>query len=682
MNQIINEQVSIEKVDRCAFLTIDYPPVNALSTAVRAGLLQGIEQLENDHQVQAIVIFCRGKTFIAGADIKEFGQPPQEPFLPDVVNRIAACRKPVIAALFGTSLGGGFEVALACHYRIALSDAKVGLPEVNLGLIPGAGGTQRLPKIVGVGKAIEMITSGKHYAVKALQDTGLFDAITEGDLEQACIDFVANLKSVEHKPLTEKAAMDTGFDWQRERQKVMAKARGASAPVVAFDVIEKTWMLPVSEGMKIEREAFLKLRDSVESKALRHVFAAERAAGKLPFDASPLQVEKVGVVGGGNMGSGIATALLNAGYQVTVIEHNAQAAEAAHKRIHSNIEGAVKRGKMSPDTATEQLTHLIVSADKQQLGDCDLVIEAVFEDLQVKKDLFAELNRICKADCLFASNTSYLDINAIADASGRALQFVGMHFFSPAHLMKLLEVVRGDASSEQAIATAMAVGKKLKKVAVLVGVCFGFAGNRMYTRYGREIQQMLLEGAAIEQVDKAMLAFGMAMGPLAVQDLSGIDIGHAARSTQPFPAHDPGYFRPSAIMVENGRLGRKTGKGFYRYDETGKAEVDEAAEQMIREEANRLKIAQKALDDDEIQRRAWLALVSEGVALLEEGIVQRASDIDVIWINGYGFPRHKGGPMFMAKQLGHNKIAEAMHRLQESYGDKIWPQRDWSLIDN
>ncbi|MGX5174252.1 3-hydroxyacyl-CoA dehydrogenase NAD-binding domain-containing protein [Aliikangiella sp. IMCC44653] len=671
-------QVILEKRNNIGLITIDYPPVNALSQNVRQGLVEGVEAFENDLQVKAIIITCKARTFIAGADIKEFGMPPSKPFLPDVVNRIEASNKPVVAAMFGTSLGGGFEVALACHYRVAYKNAKVGLPEVNLGLIPGAGGTQRLPRVLGVDKSIQMITTGNHLQADSFSDTALFDCLVanDKDLIEATIEFVE--QRLAQGQLCVKRVGDlnvdsTKIDWQSLKAQVVKKARGKQAPVTALEVIENSINLSITEGMKIEREAFLTLRESEQSAALRHAFSAEKQANKTSLTGEPQQVELVGVVGGGNMGSGIATAFLNKGFKVVLVERNSEALAAGAGRINDNFKKNLSRGAMTQDQMNAALANLSTATEYKSLAKVDLVIEAIFEDLEVKKQLFSQLDKVCKKTCIFASNTSYLDINQIANSLTEPSRLVGMHFFSPAHIMKLLEVVKAEKSSEIALATAMNVGKLLGKQAVLVGVCFGFAGNRMYTRYGREVQQMLLEGASIEQIDQAMTSWGMAMGPLAVQDLSGIDIGHNARSAQPFPSHDPGYFRAAACMVEKGRLGRKSGMGFYSYA-SGKPQHDPEADNLIRLTAQSLNIEQRKFSEQEIVERALMALISEGLSLLAEGIVQRISDIDVIWLHGYGFPRHKGGPMFQAQQMGKKAVELKLAELRNAFGDKIWPQ--------
>lgn len=687
MTENIKQPVSIEHKGAIGVVTIDYAPVNALSQQVRVGLFNAIENLDNDKAVKVIIIRCQGNTFIAGADIKEFGKPASEPFLPDLVNRIEATTKPVIASLFGTSLGGGFEVALACHYRLALSNAKVGLPEVNLGLIPGAGGTQRLMRILGPEQALAMITSGRHYNVSEFSASNLFDQIIDGelvDLEQQSLHFAKQL--IDNNELTpprvgDISLLNDDFNWQAAKVDIIKKARGKQAPVVAFDVLEKTHHMTIADGMVYERQQFLILRSSEQSAALIHAFSAEKQAAKLlnnPTNNSvsvPVcHIANVGIIGGGNMGSGIATCFLMANFNVQLIEQSSEALVAGLARISNNFASNVKRGAMTQAAADDCLKKLAGSSDYQSLSHCDLVLEAVFEDIEVKKALFKKVTSVCKAQTILATNTSYLDIDEIAASISYPQQLVGMHFFSPANIMKLLEVVKAKQTSEQVIATAMQVGKQLKKISVLVGVCFGFAGNRMYTRYGREVQQMLLEGARVEQIDHAMTQWGMAMGPLAVQDLSGIDIGHNARSAQAFPQHDKGYFRAAAALVAAGRLGRKTQAGFYQYDQQGKATATTEVTELLQATAQELQIQQRVFTDEGIVHRALFALISEGFALLEAGIVQRISDIDVIWLHGYGFPRYKGGPMFQAAQLGKLKVEQELNQLADEFGQAIWPK--------
>ncbi len=677
--------VSFQTVNNIGIINIDYPPVNALSQSVRQGLVDGIVQFEQDESIDAIIIRCEKRTFIAGADIKEFAQAPLEPHLPDVVNRIEASKKPVIASLFGTSLGGGFEVALACHFRVALESAKVGLPEVNLGLIPGAGGTQRLPRIVGITKALQMITSGKHYSVKDFSKSKLFDQFFSANenLNESTIKFVKNRltnDSLKISRVGEQTMIDDVDDWQQTLDKIRKRSRGKDAPNVAARILLDTRSQTILDGMAVERKEFIKLKESEQSEALRFAFAAERQASKTDFNANPLPIKSVGVIGGGTMGSGIATAFLSAGFNIILIEQNEPALTLGKQRIESNFSANVKRDRMTQTQIEGYLDSLTTSVDYQSLSHCDLVIEAVFENMEVKKTIFKQFDQVCKSDCILATNTSYLDIDEIASAVRDPSRVIGMHFFSPANIMKLLEVVQAKASSEQALVTAMSIAKKLNKISVLVGVCFGFAGNRMYTRYGREVQQMLLEGASVSQVDNALTNWGMAMGPLAVADMSGLDIGYHARSSQPFPEYDKGYFKPAELMYLKKRYGRKTGAGYYQYNDVGKAISDPMVDELIAKEAKQLAIAPIEFCDELIVNRALYALISEGLQLLADGIVKRASDIDVIWLHGYGFPRHKGGPMFQAKQMGRDKLELELDQLRSIEGDKIWPKVDMALI--
>ncbi|MGB0495227.1 MAG: 3-hydroxyacyl-CoA dehydrogenase NAD-binding domain-containing protein [Kangiellaceae bacterium] len=676
--------VSYSSDNEIGIISIDYPPVNALSQSVRQGIMDGIEKFEADQTIKAIIIRCKDRTFIAGADIKEFGAAPLEPHLPDVVNRIEASSKPVIASLFGTSLGGGFEVALACHYRVALASAKVGLPEVNLGLIPGAGGTQRLPRMVGVKKALEMITSGVHYSVTTLP-SNLFDCIfnANDDLNESTLKFVKDL--IDSNKLAcikvgEIKIVNDIEDWNQTISLVSKKSRGKDAPNVAASILQNSLDLNISQGMALERKEFLKLKESEQSAALRFAFGAERQAAKTDFKAAPLDVKTVGIIGGGTMGSGIATAFLSSGFKVVLIEQNDEALAMGKERIQKNFLNNIKRKRMSQKSVDGFLASFSTSIDYQSLSECDLVIEAVFENMDVKKIIFKQFDQVCKPSCILATNTSYLDINEISSVVSDPSRVIGMHFFSPANVMKLLEVVKAEKSSEQALVTAMSVAKKLRKISVMVGVCFGFAGNRMYTRYGREIQQMLLEGAKVSQIDTALTKWGMAMGPLAVVDMSGIDIGCNARRSQEFPSYDPGYFKAAELMFNNNRYGRKTKAGFYQYDESGKSSSDPLVDKMITEKAIELDIEQKQFSDNDITERAVLALISEGLQLLADGIVQRASDIDVIWLHGYGFPRHKGGPMFQAKQMGKEALESKLDKRRKVEGDRIWPKVDTSLI--
>ncbi len=626
---------------------------------MRSGLVECLRQTEADENIQATILLCAGRTFIAGADIKEFGQPPQQPSLPEVLQTLDDCRKPVIAALHGTALGGGLETALSCRYRIGLKSARIGLPEVNLGLIPGAGGTQRLPRIAGLENALNMITSGRHVDTAEALSMGVLDRLAAtDDLLTAAIDYAQEILAQGTLKIrcsdikmedsdTNRAIVS---NWQ---QRVSKKSRGQESPLVALEAISATLKLPFTEGLLKERELFQRCMASAQSKALRHIFFAERAAAKLPdsIPNSPMDISTAAVIGGGTMGRGIAMCFANKNIPVLVIEMQQEQLDQALAAIDKIYAKMVKGGRISAQQQQQRLALISGSCDYTALVEVDLVIEAAFEKLAVKHEIFSNLDRHCKAGAILATNTSYLDIEAIAGAAEDPSRVVGMHFFSPAHIMKLLEVVRTKQSSPATISSMMNLGKTLGKRAVLVGNGFGFAANRMYSAYGCEGQQMLLEGVTPQQLDQAMKDWGMAMGPTAVLDLSGIDIGYNARQQNPNRPTDPTYFKPADLLAEHGFLGRKTGRGFYRYDpETGQASADPEIIALIRAEAELLGIKQSRPGASEIQQRMISAIASEGEAILAEGLATRASDLDVIWVNGYGFPRWRGGPMYYAAE--------------------------------
>lgn len=676
-----SQTVSFNLHHNIAIIRINHPPVNALSQSVRQGLLDAINWLEAQAECRAAVILCEGRTFIAGADISEFGKPPQEPHLPDVIDRIEACRKPVIAALHGTALGGGFEVALGAHYRIAISGSKVGLPEVTLGLIPGAGGTQRLPRVVGLAKALDMTISGKPVEVDSLLGSAI-DKLVEADLEQEAIRYAEQLAAVNlpARPTRNRAVEGKEFIealFADAEAKLAKTARGQEAPLKAMQALRNACELDFEEGMKKERELFISCRASPQSRAMRHAFFAERAVNKVAVaeGTTPVAIKKVGVIGAGTMGSGIAMCFASAGFEVVLLEMAEENLQRGLNMVEQRYQQNVDKGRITTEQKLATVSRISGSVDYQSLADVDLVVEAAFESMQVKRDIFTKLDSVCKPGAILATNTSYLDINEIAGVTSRPEHVVGMHFFSPAHVMKLLEVVKAAKTSDQTLLTAMTIGKTIGKISVAVGVCYGFVGNRMYTCYGREANALVLEGATPAQVDAAMQNWGMAMGPLSVADLSGIDIGYKARKENPNPPADPLFFLAANSLVDAGRLGQKTVAGFYDYD-SGRKTESPAALEIIRAAAAEHKIPQRTVTDDEIEQRLTLALINEGCRILDEGIAARASDIDAIWLNGYGFPRFRGGPMCYADELGLDRVATQLRQLQSQYGDEYWKPSD------
>jgi 3-hydroxyacyl-CoA dehydrogenase len=652
----MSSSVRYELQDKVGVITVDNPPVNALSHAVRKGLLEAISAAQGD-ACEAVVIACEGRTFIAGADITEFGKPPQEPGLPDLLNTIEASSKPVIAAIHGTALGGGFETALAAHYRCALASAKVGLPEVKLGLLPGAGGTQRTPRLAGVKASLDLFTSGAPIASEQALNLGLIDKIIDDDLLAGALGWAQELiaqgapvrrSSEQNVPDFDPAIFDT------YRASLAKRARGQVAPGHIVSAVEAATTMPFKDGLAIERKLFMECMDSPQSAGMRHIFFAERQASKidgLAKDTPKRPVESVGVIGGGTMGGGIAMSFANAGIPVTMIEISDEALDRGLSIIERNYGGSVKRGKISEEKAAVCRALISGSTDYAALADVDMVVEAVFEDPDLKKKIFKQLDAVCKPGAILASNTSYQDVDAIAAVTSRPEDVLGMHFFSPAHIMKLLEVVRGEKTADDVLVTVMALAKKIRKVAVVSGVCYGFIGNRMLQPYGATAQMLILEGASPQQIDSAMESWGMAMGPLRVFDLAGLDIGYSARKALSAEQKgDPKTYRVPDLLVEAGRLGQKSGAGFYAYDEHRKPAPDPVVDDIILGAAKELGVERREITDEEIVDRLISALVDEGRKILEEGIAQRSSDIDVVYIYGYGFPVSRGGPMFYADQ--------------------------------
>jgi 3-hydroxyacyl-CoA dehydrogenase len=640
------------------------PPVNALSTAVRQGLVDAIQQAESDGSVHAVVIACEGQTFFAGADITEFGKPPQQPWLPMVVDAIEACSKPVVAAIHGTALGGGLEVALACHYRVAVPSAKLGTPEVKLGLLPGAGGTQRLPRVAGVRKALEMTATGNPIGAKEGFECGLIDRLIEGDLIPHAVGYAEEVRDVRPLPKSsERQDRITDCDpsvFDAFLKENGRRFRGFEAPLKNVEAVRVACEKPYGEGVIEERKLFMELMSGQQSAAQRYFFFAERKANKiegLPENTEPRPIHRVGVIGAGTMGGGISMNFLSAGIPVTIVEMGQEALDRGTGLMRKNYEASAAKGKLTAEQVEKAMGYLQPTLDFAALADCDLIIEAVYENMDVKKEVFARLDKIAKPGAILASNTSYLNINEIAASISRPADVVGMHFFSPANVMKLLEVVRGDKTASDVLLTAMTIGKKIRKVPVVAGVCHGFIGNRMLMPRQVEATKLLLEGATPEQVDRVHVEFGMPMGPFQMADLAGVDIGWH---------RDPNRIdniRDALCAID--RWGQKKGAGFYDYDEKRRPTPSPVVQQIIEDFAKKQGVERREISDQEIVERTLYTMVNEGAKILEEGIAQRASDIDVVWVYGYGWPVYRGGPMFWADSEGLAKIVEGLRRQEE-----------------
>ncbi len=662
-------------------IRLNNPPVNALSHALRSGIQEAVIQAKTDSSL-ALVLICEGRTFIAGADISEFGQAPQAPSLPELLLIIEASQKPIIAAIHGTALGGGLETALACHYRCALFSAEVGLPEVKLGLLPGAGGTQRVPRLTGVKAALDIMTSGTPIGASKAFSIGLIDKVVEGDLLSGAIDFAkeviaqgGKLKKVSELKVDEVGATDEFF--AEYRASLKKRYRGQKAPLRIVECVEAALNEPFNKGLKVERRLFVECMQSSQSAALRHMFFAQRKAAKidgLAKDTPLTDIKRVGIIGGGTMGGGIAMNFVNVGIPVTLLEINQQALQRGKDIIGKNYAMTVSKGKLSAEQASERQALITGTTDYSDLAEMDLVIEAVFESLDIKKQVFSKLDEVCKPGAILATNTSYQDVNLIAEATSRPQDVIGLHFFSPANVMKLLEIVRADNTSDQTLATCMAMAKTINKVPVMSRVCYGFIGNRMLRQYAREAQQCLLEGASPDDIDTVMQNFGMAMGPLAVGDLAGLDIGYKAREGLTAEQKgDPRTYCIADALYEMGRLGQKTGAGYYRYDpQTRQRFTDPVVEEVIEEQAEKFDIEREGMTEHTILARLTFALINEGFKILEEGIAQRPSDIDVVYVNGYGFPAYRGGPMFYADTLGLDKIYQTICEFAQIYGEEFW----------
>lgn len=658
MSEETPNSVTMEKDGEVAVVIVNNPPVNALSWHVREGLANHFAAALADDSVKAIVLRCDGTTFIAGADISEFGKPPRGPDFNAVLNSIEAATKPVVAAIHGTALGGGLETALVCHYRVAVPSAKLGVPEVKLGLLPGAGGTQRLPRVVGVEAAATMTSTGDPVPAPKAKELGLVDALAgEDSLAADAIAFARAKIADGPRPTRERPVFGDVAIIEQLKTANAKKWRGFDAPYANLACVEAATRLPFDEGLAFERQEFTKLMFGSQSAAQRHIFFAERQAAKidgLPKDTALRDVKKVGVIGAGTMGGGISMNFLQKGIPVTIVEMQQEALDRGTGVIRKNYEASAAKGRFKPEQVEQMMGLLTPTLNIEDLADCDLIIEAVYENMDVKKEIFAKLDGIAKPGAILASNTSYLDIDEIATATSRPGDVLGMHFFSPANVMKLLEVVRGEKTAPDALATAMAIGKKIGKVAVVAGVCDGFIGNRMLKPRQVEAMNLLMEGATPQQIDKVHVEFGMPMGPFQMSDLAGVDIGWHRDPTRIESIRD--------ALAAKGRWGQKTGKGFYDYDEkrnpTPSAEVAEIIEDF-RQHSNK---AKREISDQEIIERTLYPMVNEGALILTEGKAQRASDIDVVWIYGYGWPVYRGGPMFWAGLEGTDKIVAALEK--------------------
>jgi len=669
---------SLERHGAIGVVTIDNPPVNALGHAVRAAIVACMESADRDPDIDVIVITGEGRLFSAGADIREFGRPAEPPPLPEVVHRVEASEKPVIAAIRGSALGGGLELALGCHYRVGARDASVGLPEVSLGLLPGATGTQRLPRLAGVAAALDIMLGGRPLTADKALEAGLLDAIIDDEEFEAGVLRYAEARRGEGPRRLRDASVPAAeagvFD--ATRKAMAARTRGLLSPEKIIQCVEAATRLDYEAGCTFERAAFEECKASAQSDGLRHAFFAEKEAGKVAgIDRSTdtRTVESLAVIGAGTMGAGIAYAALAAGLRVHLVDSDRNGLERGLKIVGGYVDYALNKGKLDAAAADELRQRLGSGTELDAVADVDLVIEAVFESMSVKLDVFTALDRHCRDGAVLATNTSTLDVDRIARATDRPQDVIGLHFFSPAHLMRLLEIVRGERTASDVVATALALARRLGKIGVVVGNCFGFVGNRMLYGYGRENQFMLLEGAAPEYIDEVLVNWGMAMGPNAVGDLAGLDVGYKVRRERDDLPDDPRFYRVADLLVEKGRYGQKTGRGMFLYDDGARQpRPDAQVAAMIRDEAERLGIVRREISAEEIVERCIYALVVEGARLLEEGIVERASDIDVVWINGYGFPRHRGGPMHVADRKGLRVIVDRCRDFAARFGKEYW----------
>ncbi|MFD0916107.1 3-hydroxyacyl-CoA dehydrogenase NAD-binding domain-containing protein [Pseudahrensia aquimaris] len=680
----MTDSVSIEWRDKIAVIWIDNPPVNALSHHVRVGIVERVKEAV-DAGAEAAVLAGRGGTFIAGADIREFGKPPMEPMLPEVCDILEATDMPLVAAIEGNTLGGGLETALGCHFQVADAKAKIGLPEVLLGLLPGAGGTQRAPRAIDdPAEALAMITSGKPVSGTKAFEIGLVDAVSQGNTVDDAVEFA---KGVVGQDMTDRRLCNQTREMTPEivavfdeaMPKIIKQAKGAIAPVKAAECVKAAFELPFREGLAKERETFIELVQSDQSAALRHIFFAERAAAKAPKDVKgePRTIKKVGVIGAGTMGGGISMTYIEAGFPVTLLEMSDEALDRGLTTIRKNWERGIRSGRVTAEQVEERMALYTRTTDFADLADCDLIIEAVFETMDIKKEVFGKLDKIAKPGAILATNTSYLDVDAIAAQTSRPQDVLGMHYFSPANIMKLLEIVRAEKTADDVLLTALDMAKKTRKQPVVAGVGHGFIGNRMLTPYIRQANLLVLEGATPEQVDKALTDFGWAMGVFAVSDLAGLDIGYKSRADQDLSDDERRVYTIADRLVEAGHLGQKSGSGFYSYDPETRARTPNPEALRIMEEVRReMGINTRTITDEEIIERTQFALANEGAHVLGEGVAQSAGDIDVVYNYGYGYPRWRGGPMKYAETVGLDKVAAKLTEWADGAGGVHWNPSD------
>ncbi|HEY5806959.1 MAG TPA: 3-hydroxyacyl-CoA dehydrogenase NAD-binding domain-containing protein [Povalibacter sp.] len=677
-----SQVVRVEREGDIALVIAHQPPVNTITADVRAGLRAALDELHRTPQVSAVILLCEGSTFFSGADIGEFKGPPREVEYRTLFNGYEALEVPVIAAMHGTVMGGGLEIALACHYRVAAAGARFGMPEVTLGIIPGAGGTQRMPRLIGAERALEFILSAKPEDAKRGQELGFIDAVIEGDLRTGAIAYARSLIREGKGPrrtgaLEVSAATATAAIFERMAEQARRLYPNRNAALVAVDAVRQAAQSSFAEGLEYETARVNECKRSTESRGAVHVFFAERETRRVPGlgeDVQAAAIKSAGVIGAGTMGGGIAVCFANAGIPVTVIDANAAALERGLANVDRTYQTMVDRGRLSTDDKARRMQLIATSLDYGSLRDADVIIEAVFESMEIKQEIFTRLDAVAKPGAVLATNTSTLDIERIAQATKRPGDVIGMHFFSPANVMPLLEVVRTSQSSPQTIRTVMELAKPLRKTPVLSRVCYGFIGNRMMEGYAREAERMVLEGATPRKVDTALEQWGMAMGILAVFDMAGIDVGvnvHKANASQ-FPP-DPTYYQADFALHDAGRLGQKNGKGYYRYEPGNRARIDDPeAIEILKQRAQMLQVPQRSHTTDEIVERCLYPLLNEGFRILGEGIALRASDIDVVWTSGYGFPRYRGGPMFYAETIGLRRLLDGMLKYHDQFGPMHW----------